>query len=135
MSVNKAIILGHLGQDPEVKFLPNGNPVAAFSVATTEKWTDKNGQKQEDTQWHNIVVYGKMAENCGKYLKKGSKVFVEGKIQHRSYEGKDGQKKYVTDIVSQTIQFLDTKGSGEGRPPHPADTTNNAPADMAEGAL
>jgi single-strand DNA-binding protein len=107
MSVNKVILVGNLGRDPEVRYLPSGNPVANFSIATSENYTDRNGTKQERTDWHNIVVYGKQAELCGQYLKKGRQVFVEGRISYRNYEAKDGSgKRYVTDIVAQRVQFL-----------------------------
>jgi len=100
-------LIGNLGRDPEVRYLPSGNPVANFSIATSENYTDRNGTKQERTDWHNIVVYGKQAELCGQYLKKGRQVFVEGRISYRNYEAKDGSgKRYVTDIVAQRVQFL-----------------------------
>lgn len=107
MSVNKVLLIGNLGRDPEVRYLPSGNPVANFSIATSENYTDRNGAKQERTDWHNIVVYGKQAELCGQYLKKGRQVFVEGRISYRNYEAKDGSgKRYITDIVAQRVQFL-----------------------------
>ena len=107
MSVNKVLLIGNLGRDPEVRYLPSGNPVANFSIATSENYTDRNGSKQERTDWHNIVVYGKQAELCGQYLKKGRQVYVEGRISYRNYEAKDGSgKRYVTDIVAQRVQFL-----------------------------
>jgi single-strand DNA-binding protein len=107
MSVNKVLLIGNLGRDPEVRYLPSGNPVANFSIATSENYTDRNGTKQDRTDWHNIVVYGKQAELCGQYLKKGRQVFVEGRISYRNYEAKDGSgKRYVTDIVAQRVQFL-----------------------------
>jgi len=114
MSVNKVLLLGNLGRDPEVRYLPSGNPVANFSIATSESFTDRNGSKQEKTDWHNIVVYGKQAESCGQYLKKGRQVFVEGRISYRNYEAKDGSgKRYVTEIVAQRVQFLGGRaGSG-----------------------
>ncbi len=107
MSVNKAIIVGNLGRDPEVRYLPSGNPVANFPVATSEVFTDKSGNRQERTDWHNIVVYGKQAETCGQYLKKGRQVYIEGRISYRQYDAKDGSgKRYVTEIVAQRVQFL-----------------------------
>ena len=105
MSVNKAIIIGNLGADPEVKTSQGGTTFANLSVATNEKWTDKSGQKQERTEWHRVTVFGKTAENCGKYLKKGRQVYVEGKIQTDKYE-KDGQTHYSTKIVAQNVTFL-----------------------------
>ena len=104
--VNKVIIVGRLGADPEVKTISSGNTVARLSVATSENWTDKEGQKQERTEWHRVVVWGKMAEICGKYLSKGRQVYLEGRLQTRSWEDQQGQKKYTTEIVASTVQFL-----------------------------
>jgi single-strand DNA-binding protein len=105
--INKALIIGRLGQDPEVKFLPNGTVVANFSVATSEEWKDKDtGEKKEDTQWHKIVAWRRLAEICGEYLKKGSQCFIEGKITTRSWEDKEGTKRYTTEIVASNVQFL-----------------------------
>jgi single-strand DNA-binding protein len=112
--VNKAIIIGNLGRDPEVRFTPSGRAVAKFSVATTERWTDQNGQKQEKTEWHNIVVWGKQAETCGQYLAKGRQVYVEGRITNRSYDDKDGNKKYITEIIARDVRFLGGPGQGGG---------------------
>jgi single-strand DNA-binding protein len=114
-SVNKAIILGNLGKDPETKFGQNGNAVCRLSVATTEKWKDKFGQMQEKTEWHRISVFGKQAENCGKYLKKGSGVYVEGRIETREYE-KDGQKRYSTEIVASDVRFVGGKSEPKQDP-------------------
>ena len=108
--VNKVIIVGRLGQDPEVKTIAGGNTVARLNVATSENWNDKSGQKQERTEWHRIVVWGKLAELCGKYLSKGRQVYVEGRLQTRSWEDQQGQKKYTTEIVASTVQFL---GAGQ----------------------
>jgi single-strand DNA-binding protein len=113
--VNKVIIVGNLGKDPEVRFTPNGQAVAKFPVATTEKWTDQQGQRQERTEWHNIVVWGKQAENCGQYLSKGRQVYVEGRIQTRNYDDKDGNKRYITEIVARDVRFLGGGGGGAGR--------------------
>jgi single-strand DNA-binding protein len=104
--VNKVIVLGRLGADPEVKNISASATVARLSVATSENWTDKDGQKQERTEWHRIVVWGKLAELCGKYLTKGRQVYVEGRLQTRSWEDQQGQKKYTTEIVANTVQFL-----------------------------
>lgn len=116
MSVNKVIILGRLGQDPELKYTPSGAAVCNFSVATSETWNDKNsGQKQEKTEWHRIVVWGKLAELCNQYLSKGRQAFVEGKLQTRSWEDKDGQKRYTTEISATTVQFIGANtGAGAG---------------------
>lgn len=110
--MNKAIIIGNLGTDPELKNLDGGNAVVNFSLATTDKWTDKSGKAQEKTEWHRIVFYGKQAENLAKFLRKGSKCCVEGKIQTRSWEDKDGAKKYSTEIIGSNCVFLDSKNSG-----------------------
>lgn len=106
-NVNKAILIGRLGQNPELKQLPSGNSVVNMSVATTESWLDKNTkQKKENTQWHQVVVYGKVADNCNEYLSKGSQVYVEGKIQTRSWENDKGEKRYQTEIIANSVQFL-----------------------------
>jgi len=110
LGVNKAIIVGTLGKDPEVRKTPNGNTVASFSVATNEKFNDKQGQKQEKTEWHNIVVWGKVAELCGQYLAKGKSVYLEGKITTRSWDDQQGQKKYMTEIIASSVQFLSSGG-------------------------
>src|ERR1044072_938768 len=112
MSVNKVILVGRLGQNREVRYTPSGAAVANFSVATNEAWTDKSGQKQEKTEWHRIVVWGKTAENCNQYLSKGRQVYVEGRLQTRQWQDKDGQTKYTTEVQAQTVQFL---GGGEQR--------------------
>jgi single-strand DNA-binding protein len=111
MSVNKVILVGNLGKDPEVRYTQTGSAVANFSIATSEQWNDRDGKKQERTEWHNIVVWGKQAEHCGQYLSKGRQVYVEGSIRTRSYDDKSGNKRYITEIVAQRIQFL---GGGGG---------------------
>lgn len=109
-SVNKVILVGNLGRDPEVRFMPNGEAVCNFSIATTENWKDKSGVKQEKTEWHNIVMYRKLAEIAGEYLKKGRPVYVEGRLQTRKWE-KDGVTRYSTEIIADSMQML---GSREG---------------------
>lgn len=104
--VNKVIVLGRLGADPEVKTVAQNQTVARLSLATSENWTGKDGQKQERTEWHRVVVWGKLAELCGKYLVKGRQVYVEGRLQTRSWEDPQGQKRYTTEIVANTVQFL-----------------------------
>jgi single-strand DNA-binding protein len=106
MSVNKVILVGRLGQNPEVRYTPSGAAVANFSVATNESWMDKSGQKQEKTEWHRIVVWGKLAELCSKYLTKGRQAYIEGRLQTRQWQDKDGQTKYTTEVQATTIQFL-----------------------------
>jgi single-strand DNA-binding protein len=110
--INKVILVGRLGKDPEVKAIGQGSTVAQFSIATSENWVDKSGQKQERTEWHRIVTWGKLAEICGRHLNKGRQVYVEGKLQTRQWEDQQGQKKYMTEVVASTVQFL---GSVEGR--------------------
>ncbi len=109
MSVNKVIILGRLAQDPELKYTESGDSVCNFSLATSENWTDKNGQKQERTEWHKVGVWGKLAELCNQYLAKGRQAYVEGRIQTRSWDDKDGNKRYTTEIKANTVQFLGGK--------------------------
>lgn len=104
--INKVIIVGRLGADPEIKTITSGQNVAKLNVATSENWTDRDGKKQERTEWHRIVVWGKLADLCGKYLSKGRQVYVEGRLQTRSWEDPQGQKKYTTEIVANTVQFL-----------------------------
>ncbi len=114
-SVNKVILVGNLGKDPEVRFTPSGRAVSKFSLATTDSWTDQESGRQERTEWHNIVVWGKQAENCGQYLAKGRQVYIEGAIRSRSYDDKDGNKRYITEIVAQRVQFLGGGSGGGGR--------------------
>jgi len=104
--MNKVIVMGRLGRDPELKYTPTSLAVCSFSVATSESWKDKSGNRQEKTEWHNIVVYGKQAENCNMYLKKGRQALVSGKLQTRSWEDKQGSKRYMTEIVAENIQFI-----------------------------
>jgi single-strand DNA-binding protein len=110
-SVNKVILVGNLGRDPEVRFMPNGEAVANFSIATTENWKDKSGVKQEKTEWHNIVIYRKLAEIAGEYLKKGRPVYIEGRLQTRKWE-KDGVTRYTTEIVADQMQMLGGRDGG-----------------------
>ncbi|MEQ4673709.1 single-stranded DNA-binding protein [Providencia vermicola] len=132
--VNKSIILGNLGDDPNVRYSPNGTAFANFSVATSETWKDKNtGEKRERTDWHNIVIQGKLAEVAGQYLKKGSQVYIEGKMRTRKYQGNDGQDKYITEVIvgiDGKMQMLGGRGSdappqgqgGWGQPQQPQST-------------
>jgi len=115
MSVNKVLLIGRLGNNPEMRFTGSGSAVANFNLATSENWNDKNGQKQERTEWHRIVVWGKLAELCGQYLSKGRQCFVEGRLQTRSWDDKDGNKRYTTEVVATTVQFLGSSaGAGAG---------------------
>jgi len=114
-SVNKAILIGNLGRDPELRTTPSGQTVVSFSVATSESFNDRSGARQERTDWHNIVVWGKLAELCSQYLRKGRSVYIEGRISYSQYEAKDGSgKRYRTEIVAQRVQFLGARGAGGG---------------------
>lgn len=119
--INKAIILGNLGKDPETRYAPSGAAITSFSIATSETWNDKqSGEKKEKTEWHNITAFGKLAEICGQYLKKGSKVYIEGKITTDKWQDKDGNDRYTTKIIANQMQMLDSKsdfqrGQEDGR--------------------
>ncbi len=122
--VNKVILVGNLGKDPELRNTTSGTSVCEFSIATGEKWKGKDGQMQERTEWHRIIVWGPLGETCAKFLSKGRQVYLEGRIQTRSWEDKDGNKRYTTEIVAREVQFLGTGGgrSGDGDgPPPPSD--------------
>jgi len=110
MAVNKVILVGNLGKDPELRYTPSGVAVATFPLATSERFRDKSGEMQERTEWHNIVAWRQLAEICGKYLHKGKQVYIEGKIQTRSYEDRDGNKRYMTEIVADQMQMLGRLG-------------------------
>lgn len=113
--INKAILVGRLGKDPEIRSTPSGQTVARFSIATDEKFTDRNGEKQERTEWHNIAAWGKLGEICGQYLRKGKLVYIEGSIRTDSWDDKEtGQKKYRTEIVAQNMKMLERKSDEEG---------------------
>lgn len=113
--INKAILVGRLGSDPEVRYTPSGVAVANFSIATSEEWKDKDtGEKKERTEWHRIVAWSKLGEICGEYLSKGRQVYVEGRIQTRSWEDRDGNKRYTTEIVASDVQFLGGRDAGTG---------------------
>jgi single-strand DNA-binding protein len=113
-SVNKVFLVGNLGADPEVRYTANGGAVANFRIATTDVWNDKSGQRQERTEWHRIVVWGKQAEHCGEYLRKGRAVHVEGRLQTREWEDKEGQKRFTTEINADRVTFLGGRGEGGG---------------------
>ena len=123
--VNKVIIIGRLGSDPEVKTISSGQNVAKLSIATSDNWTDQSGQKQERTEWHRIVAWGRLADLCGKYLSKGRQVYLEGRLQTRSWEDQQGQKKYTTEIVANTIQFLGAAGEQRDNANSYTPTTSN----------
>ncbi len=114
MSVNKVILVGNLGKDPELRYTPSGAAVATFPLATTERYKDRDGNRQEKTEWHNIVVWRQLAEICGKYLHKGKQVYIEGRIQTRSYDDRDGNKRYITEIVADQMQMLGSREDQNG---------------------
>ena len=128
--VNKVILVGNLGANPEMRFTQGGQAVANLRIATTERWTDKNGQKQEATEWHRVVVWGKQAEIVGQYLTKGRQVFIEGSIRTRQWQDQQGQKRYTTEIVARNVQMLGGRGE---RAPEDA-TATVPPTDEAMGA-
>lgn len=128
--INKVILIGNIGSDPEVKYTPSGAPVANFSLATSESWTDKaSGQKQERTEWHRLVLWRKLAEIAGQYLKKGSKIYVEGKLQTRSWDDQSGQKRYMTEIIVDVMEMLDSRGEAS----YAGDTVHPGPAPQGGG--
>ena len=126
--VNKVILIGNVGADPELRYTASGTAVSNFNMATNENWTDNSGERQERTEWHRIVVWGRLAEICNQYLRMGSKVYIEGRLQTRSWEGQDGQKRYTTEVVARDMQLLDSREDAEGGggyqqapgPPQPA---------------
>ena len=130
MSVNKAILIGNLGRDPELRHTTAGQPVCEFSLATNEKWRDSQGQQHERTEWHRIIVWGKQGENAARFLTKGRQVYVEGRIQSREWEDKDGNKRTTTEIVAHSVQFLsggDSGGGGSQRREHSAPSSDGNP--------
>lgn len=121
--VNKVILIGRLGKDPEVRYTANGGSVASFTMATNESWVDKSGQKQERVEWHRITAWGKLGEICGQYLSKGREAYVEGRLQTREWQDKDGNKRYTTEIVAANVQFL---GGAGDRASSSASANNNS---------
>ena len=131
--VNKVILVGNLGRDPEVRYSPSGQAVANVTLATSESWKDKNtGEKQERTEWHRIVFFGRLAEIAGEYLKKGAQIYVEGRLQTRKWQDKDGHDRYTTEIVANDMQMLGSR-SGAGVPSEPATETADAGAARGGG--
>ena len=125
--VNKVILIGNVGADPELRYTPSGTAVTNFNMATNESWTDNSGDRQERTEWHRIVVWGRLAEICNQYLRKGSKVYIEGRLQTRNWEGQDGQKRYTTEVVARDMQMLDSRdemaaGGADTGPGYPSGT-------------
>jgi single-strand DNA-binding protein len=115
-SVNKVVLVGNLGKDPEMRYMPNGNAVANLTLATTESWKDKQtGERKDKTEWHRLTVFNRLGEMCGEYLKKGAKIYAEGKLQTRKWQGQDGQDRYTTEIVVSEIQLLDSRNQAQGQ--------------------
>lgn len=137
MSVNKVILVGRLGKDPETRYMTNGEAVTNATLATSENWKDKSGEKQEKTEWHNLVFYRRLAEIAGEYLKKGSQVYVEGKLQTRKWQTKEGQDRYTTEIIVNEMQMLGSKSGGgnfEVVESKPASLSGSAPGKAAPAA-
>ena len=140
MSINKAILVGNLGKDPELRYTASGQAVATFSLATTEKFKDKSGGQQERTEWHTVVAWGSLAEICGKWLVKGKQVYIEGRITYRTYDDRDGNKRYVTEIVASEMKMLGGRpgeeggGGGSARPARAAGAPPREPVAVPEDA-
>jgi len=134
-SVNKVILIGNLGRDPEVRYMPSGDAVANITIATTETWKDKGGEKQEQTEWHRVAMFGKTAEIAGEYLKKGSQVYIEGRLQTRKWTDKEGQERYTTEIRADRMQMLGSRSGGSERmPPSEEEGPSRAAAAPAKKA-
>ncbi|MFI4952664.1 MAG: single-stranded DNA-binding protein [Burkholderiales bacterium] len=136
-SVNKVILVGNLGRDPETRYTTGGEAVTNVSIATTDSWKDKSGEKQERTEWHRVAFFGKLAEIAGEYLKKGSQVYVEGRLQTRKWQDKEGQDKYTTEIIADRMQMLGSRagaGGGGGEPPPERERSSSGAGAKAGGA-
>ena len=132
-SLNKVMLIGNLGRDPELRYTTSGTAVATFTLATNDSWKDADGNMQERTEWHNIVAWKKLAEICGEWLKKGKKVYIEGRIQTRSYDDKNtGTKRYITEIVAEDMLMLDSKGSTERDTREPSGSQTATSAETAQ---
>ncbi len=133
-SLNKVMLIGNLGRDPEVRFTPDGSPVASFSIATGETWTDKSGNRQERTEWHNIVAWNKLADLAKRYLSKGRQVYIEGRIRTREWDDRDGNKRRTTEIIATQMVLLGSRPQGaEGVSQSPQPIQRDAPAGMEQG--
>ncbi len=133
--VNKVILIGNLGKDPDVRYMPNGNAVANVTIATSESWKDKNtGEMQERTEWHRVVFFRRLAEVVGEYVKKGSKIYVEGRLQTRKWQDQSGQDRYTTEIVADQMQMLDSRGGGGGGSYGGSQASPSAPQQSAPAA-
>ena len=132
MSLNKAMIIGNLGRDPEMRYTPNGQPVTQFTVAVNRNYKDASGEWKEETEWFRVVAWGPLAERTAEYLRKGRKVYVEGRLQTRSWEAQDGQKRYTTELIANTVTALDPRPREEGGVPEPAGSRAARPEGHAE---
>jgi len=128
-SLNKVILIGNVGRDPEMRYLQSGEPLTTFSLATNRRWNTPDGQRREETEWHNIVAWGKLAEQCNEFLSKGRSVYIEGRLQTRSWEGPDGQKRYRTEIIANSMQMLDSRDQQRPREDGMGDEREAAPHD------
>ncbi len=133
-TVNKVILIGRLGQDPDLRYTPSGTAVTTLSVATNEVWRDRDGNNQERTEWHRVVLWGKQAETAGEYLKKGSRIYIEGRLQTRNWEDKDGNRRYTTEVIASRMQFMDGRQESQAAaveiPPPPEE---DVPPEAVEG--
>lgn len=133
-SINKVILIGNLGRDPEVRYMPSGDAVANITIATTETWKDKAGEKQEQTEWHRVAMFGKTAEIAGEYLKKGSQVYIEGRLETRKWTDKEGQERFTTEIKADRMQMLGSRSGGSERMSAPDDESSSAPSKPSPSA-
>lgn len=131
-SVNKVILIGNLGRDPEIRYMPSGDALASLAVATTHTWKDKSGEKQEQTEWHRVSMFGRLAEIAGEYLKKGSQVYIEGRIQTKKYTDKDGVEKYSTEIIANEMKMLGGRDAGSSEPRQAPQQQARQPAPAAQ---
>lgn len=131
-SVNKVILIGNLGKDPEVRYMPSGEAITNINIATTDNWKDKSGEKQERTEWHKIAFFGKLAEIAGEYLKKGNPVYIEGRLQTRKWQDKEGKDRYTTEIVAEKMQMLGGRGGGTDASYAPESAPRTSPAATGE---
>ncbi len=127
--LNKVILIGNLGRDPELRYTANGQPVANFTLATTESWTNKSGEREQRTEWHRIVTWGRLAEICGEHLNKGKQVYVEGRLQTREWEDREGNKRKTTEVTANQVLMLGRRGDGPGDPSSPPDAPEGSPPD------
>jgi single-strand DNA-binding protein len=128
-SLNKMLLIGHLGKDPEIRYTPDGSPVATFSLATSENWTDKNGSRQEHTEWHNIVAWNKLADLCKKYLTKGRQVYIEGRIRSREWQDREGNKRRTTEVIATQMVLLGSRSQGADAGVQPMEPVSRSIAD------